>query len=103
MEHITRLEFDEFARRMEDEHKRQNHRISEIEDDFRQLHSLTLSIEKLAFNVENMENSIKRQWERIEKLEETPKSNWNKLKDGILGAIASAIGVGIVLAIVNFI
>lgn len=102
MDHITRVEYEEFIRRMSDEHNRQNHRISEIEDDFRQLHSLTLSIEKMALNLENMERAIKRQWEHIEKLEETPKSNWNKLKDGILGAIASAIGVGIVLAVINF-
>ena len=102
MEYVTRAEFEEYTKRMSDEHKRQNHRISEIEDDFRQLHSLTLSIERMDLNVENMENSIRRQWERIEKLENVPKSNWNKLKDGILGAIASAIGVGIVLALVNF-
>ena len=102
MDYITRVEYEEFARRMNDEHTRQNHRISDIEDDFRQLNALTLSIEKMSINVENLDKSIKRQWEHIEKLEETPKSNWNKLKDGILGAIASAIGVGIVLAIVNF-
>ena len=102
MDYITRVEYEEFSRRMDDEHNRQNHRISEIEDDFRQLHALTLSIEKMALNVENMDKSIKRQWEHIEKLEETPKSNWNKLKDGILGAIASAIGVAIVMALVNF-
>ena len=102
MDYITRVEYEEFSRRMDDEHSRQNHRISEIEENFRQIHALTLSIEKMAMNVENMEKAIKRQWEHIEKLEETPKSNWNKLKDGILGAIASAIGVAIVLAIVNF-
>lgn len=102
MDYVTRVEYEEFTRRMDDEHNRQNHRISEIEGNFRQLQALTLSIEKMALNVENMDKSIKRQWEHIEKLEETPKSNWNKLKDGILGAIASAIGVAIVMALVNF-
>ena len=102
MEYLSRAEFEEYTKRMCDEHKRQNHRISEIEEDFSQLHSLTLSIEKMAFSIENMEKSIRRQWERIEKLEDTPKNNWNKLKDGILGAIASAIGVAIVMAIVKF-
>lgn len=102
MEYITRGEYEEYTKRMSDEHKRQNHRISEIEDYFSQLHTLSLSIEKIAINIENMEKSMQRQWNRIEKLENVPTSNWNKLKDGILGAIASAIGVGIVLAIVNF-
>ena len=102
MDYITRAEYDEFSRRMDDEHSRQNSRISEMEENFRQIHALTLSIEKIALSVENIEKSTKRQWERIEKLEEAPRSNWNKLKDGILGAIASAVGVGIVLAVVNF-
>ena len=102
MDYVTRVEYEEFSRRMDDEHNRQNHRISEMEESFRQIHALTLSVEKMAMSVENLDKSIKRQWEHIEKLEETPKSNWNKLKDGILGAIASAIGVGIVLSIVNF-
>lgn len=102
MDYITRNEYDEFTRRMEDEHHRQNHRIAEIEDNFRQIQTLTLSIEKMALTVDNMDKSLKRQWERIEKLEDCPKNSWNKLKDGILGAIASAIGVGIVMAIINF-
>lgn len=102
MDYLTRVEHDEFARRMEDEHSRQNARIAEMEESFRQIHALTLSIEKMALNVENMAKELKRQGDHIEKLEEAPGRNWNKLKDGILGAIAAAIGGGIVLAIVNF-
>jgi uncharacterized protein YdcH (DUF465 family) len=102
-DYISRLEHEEFVKRMEDEHHRQNRRISEMEEHFTQLYTLTLSIEKMAMNIESLDKSIKRQWEHIEKLEEAPVNNWNKLKDGILGAIAAAIGGGIVLAIVNFI
>ena len=102
MDYITRVEHEQFAKRMEDEHKRQNHRISEMEEDFRQIQALTLSIEKMALNVENMAKELKRQGDHIEKLEEAPGDNWNKLKDGILGAIAAAIGGGLILAIVNY-
>lgn len=101
--YLLRVEHNEFAKRMEDEHHRQNRRIAEMEEHFEQIHALTLSIEKMAMNIESLDKSIKRQWEHIEKLEEAPVNNWNKLKDGILGAIAAAIGGGIVLAIVNFI
>lgn len=103
MDYITRPEYSEFTKRMEDEHHRQNRRIAEMEEHFEQIHALTLSIEKMAMNVENMAIELKRQGDHIEKLEETPVNNWNKLKDGILGAIAAVIGGGIVLAIVNFI
>ena len=102
MDYITRVEHEQFAKRMEDEHNRQNHRISEMEENFRQIQALTLSIEKMALNVENMAKELKRQGDHIEKLEEAPGHNWNKLKDGILGAVASAIGGGLILAIANY-
>lgn len=102
MDYITRVEHDEFCKRMEDEHVRQNHRISEMEETVKQIQALTLSIEKMALNVENMAKELKRQGDHIEKLEEAPGHSWNKLKDGIIGAIAATIGGGIVLAVVNF-
>lgn len=102
MDYITRVEHEEFVKRMEDEHNRQNHRISEIEENFRQIQALTLSIEKMALNVENMAKELKRQGDHIEKLEEAPGHNWNKLKDGIIGAIAAAIGGAVVLAVASF-
>lgn len=102
MDYLTRVEHDEFVKRMEDEHNRQNHRISDMERTVKQIQNLTLSIEKMALNVENMAKELKRQGDHIEKLEEAPGHNWNKLKDGILGAIAAAIGGGIVLAVTNY-
>ena len=102
MDYLTRVEHEEFAKRMEDEHNRQNHRISEIEENFRQIQALTLSIEKMALNVENMAKELKRQGDHIEKLEEAPGHNWNKLKDGIIGAIAAAIGGAVVLSVASF-
>ena len=102
MDYITSIEHNEFAKRMEDEHTRQNHRISEMEETVKQIQALTLSIEKMALNVENMARELKRQGDHIEKLEEAPGHNWNKLKDGIIGAIAAVIGSGVVLAVVKF-
>lgn len=102
MDYITKVEHEEFTKRMEDEHSRQNARISELEENFRQIHALTLAIEKMALNVENMAKELKRQGDHIEKLEEAPARNWNKMKEGILGAIAAAIGGAIVLAVINF-
>ena len=51
---ITRAEHDEFRRRMEDEHKRINHRLSDTEESIRRIGELTASVEKLAQSVENM-------------------------------------------------
>lgn len=102
MDYLLRVEHDEFAKRMEDEHSRQNRRISEMEENFRQIQALTISIERMALNVETMAKELKRQGDHIEKLEETPGNNWNKIKDGILSAVSAAIGGAIVLAVVSF-
>lgn len=58
---ISRAEHEEFVRRMEaenkrleDEDRRQNHRIDELEETMRQIGALTTSVEKLAVSMERM-------------------------------------------------
>ena len=58
---ISRPEHEEFVRRMEDEHKRTNHRLSELEESVRQIGELTASVEKLAQSVQQMAKSQSRQ------------------------------------------
>ena len=48
---ITRAEHDEFARRMEDEHSRQNHRINDLEKSIKEIGRLTSSVSSLAKSV----------------------------------------------------
>ena len=52
---LTRAEHNEFAKRMEDEHSRQNKRISDLESAVEQNSKLIVSIEKIATNVENLQ------------------------------------------------
>ena len=54
---LTRAEHKEFAKRMEDEHSRQNKRIAELETKAEENNKLLASIEKLATNVENNNNN----------------------------------------------
>lgn len=100
--YVQRYEHQEFARRIDDEQHRQNKRISDLEENLRQMQSLTLSVERMAISMESMADEQKKQGERLEALEEVPKKSWDTLKYGILGAISTAIGGGVVLAIVNY-
>lgn len=109
-DYITRKEHEEFARRMasenqrlDDEDDRQNHRIKNLEDSTKQIQSIISSVERLALSVDNMAKELGKQGDRLEALEEVPGKNWDTLKMGILGAVAAAIGGGIVAAIINFI
>ena len=75
---ITRAEHEEFRRRMEDEHKRMNHRLGDLEETVRQIGELTASVQSLAQSVEQMAQSQSRQETRLEELESRDGGNVEK-------------------------
>ena len=87
---FTRAEHLEFVRRMEDEHKRQNHRLNELEERFEKLDSLTSSVASLAESVKRMADEQQRQGKRLETLEGRDGEMWRK----VVGyAATAAIGI----------
>lgn len=89
---IRREEHEEFARRMEDEHKRISHRLTDLEENVRQIGQLTASVEKLAVSVESMAKTQTRQGERLEELEGRDGEMWRK----VIGYVITAV-IGIVV------
>ncbi len=86
---------EEFAHRMEDEHKRQNKRISDLETKVEDVGSLTASVESLARSIEQMAKAQEKQNERLEILEGRDGEMWRK----VVGyAVTFIIG-----AVLNFI
>lgn len=94
-DYVTKAVHDEFAKRMEEENHRQNERIRLLEDNVRQIGSLTTSVEKLASNMESMVKEQEKQGKRLEVLEGRDGEMWRK----VVGYIATAI-VGIILGFV---
>lgn len=99
---VRRREHDEcqrtvelYYKRLKDEDDRQNHRIQVLEDTVKQISSLSISVEKLAINMENMLKVQMSQGSRLEKLENRDGEMWRK----VIGYIATAI-VGIVIGFV---
>ena len=88
---ISRPEHEEFVRRMEDEHKRTNHRLSELEESVRQIGELTASVEKLAQSVQQMAKSQSRQEDRLEELEGRDGEMWRKVSGYVLTTVIGAI------------
>lgn len=87
------LEFhNEYAKRMEDEHKRQNHRIDKLEKGLEETHNLALSVERLATSVQAMVEEQKEQGERLENLESRDGEMWRKA----IGYIVTTV-IGIVV------
>lgn len=82
---------DEFARRMEDEHKRQNHRLTTLEKQVEDIGALTASVESLAKSMEQMAKAQEKQGKRLEALEQKPAKRWEALVDKALWAVAGAL------------
>lgn len=85
----------EYARRMDDEHKRQNKRITDLETKVEDIGSLTASVESLARSVEQMAKAQEKQNKRLEVLEGRDGEMWRK----VIGYAATFI-VGAVLAFI---
>lgn len=92
--YVTQVEYKEHNKRMEDEHKRQNQRIKDLEDLLGQNNKLLASVERLATNMENMQKEVAAQGKRIIALESRDGENWRKYTGYIITAILSlAIGL----------
>ena len=94
--YITREEHKEFARRLDAEEERQNQRLKLLEENVQEMQKTNVSLERLTLSVEIMAKELSKQGERLENLESVPAKDWNTLKAGIIGAIAAAIGGGLV-------
>lgn len=88
---ITRAEHNEFAKRMEEEHSRQNIRIGELEKAVEQNNKLLISVEKLALSMENMQREQKDQSSRLEKIEARDGEMWRKVTGYIITSIVGIV------------
>lgn len=88
---VTRAEYEEHNKRMEDEHTRQNHRISALEKAVEQNNKLLVSVEKLAISMENMQKELSENGERLEVLENRDGELWRKATGYILTSIISIV------------
>ena len=88
---ITRAEHDEFAKRQDEENKRQNRRIDALEEMVREIGSLTTSVAKLASSMESMLKEQERQGERLEALEGRDGEMWRKVTGYIITAVTGIV------------
>lgn len=89
---ISREEHEEFCKRMEAEHRRQNRRIELLENSVQQIDSLATSVEKLALSLQSMVKEQEQQGRRLEVLESRDGEMWRK----VVGYLITAV-IGIVV------
>ena len=84
---ITRAEYEEYQKRMEQEDHRQNRRIEQLEENTKQINALTVSIEKLAQSVESMVREQEAQGKRLVSLESKDGEMWRKVVGYVITAV----------------
>lgn len=92
---ISREEHKEFVQRMQDEHKRINHRIEILENVTNQIHDLALSVKEIAFSTNDIKDEQKVQGKRLEVLESRDGEMWRK----VTGYVCTAV-IGIVVGFI---
>ena len=92
-EYVTMELHTEFEKRMTEEHNRQNHRITKLEEAVENIGKLTIAVEKLAVNMSRMAEEQEKTSARLSKLEGEPGENWKKAVWLVVTALISA-GVG---------
>ena len=98
---LTRAEHNEFAKRMEDEHNRQNKRISDLENAVDQNSKLIVSIEKIATNVENLQKQYVSLSDDVESIKNRDGDNWRKML-WFVGTTILGIIIGFLLKQIGF-
>ena len=91
MEYLPLAVHEEFAKRMESEHERQNKRITDAEKALKDINALTLSVASLAKSVEQMAKAQDKQGKRLEALEQKPAKKWESFVDKVVWAVAAAL------------
>lgn len=88
---VSRREHEEFARRIDDENNRQNHRIASLEESHREIRAITASVEKLAVNMESMLKEIEKQGQRLSALEGRDGEKWRTVVSYLITAIIGLV------------
>ena len=76
---------------MDDEHKRQNQRIKDLEGKVEDIGSLTASVESLAKSVEQMAKAQEKQAKRLETLEGRDGEMWRKVVGYAITFVVGAV------------
>ena len=75
---------------MEEEHRRQNHRIELLEGSVQQIGKLAASVEKMAASLQSMVREQERQGKRLTALESRDGEMWRKV---VTYAVTAVVGI----------
>ena len=91
--YLLHVEHEEYAKRVEEEFGRVNHRLKAIEEDKKEQRELLIAVNKLADNMESMQKEVKAQGDKIQEIENRDGEKWRKAEWLVItGFITGIIG-----------
>jgi hypothetical protein len=82
---------NEFAKRIEETDKRQDHRITELEQNFKVVQELVVSTRELAVSMETMAKELEKQGNCLRELEFKPVKRWELVVTSVITGIIGAL------------
>ncbi len=99
-EYVSSALCEEHMKRFQEENDRQNHRLTNLENEVKQISELVSSVKVLATNIEGMNKELAKQGERLEKIEDRPAKRWESVVAaviaGVVGLLFGLISAGII-------
>ncbi len=95
-EYLTKGEHREYKESQDKENSRINKRLELLENTVNQINDLTLSVQKLANNMESMLNKQTEQGKRLEDLEGRDGEKWRNVSMYVITTLIGAV-IGFVL------
>ena len=89
-DYITRFEYEERQKRIDDENNRQNHRLDKLETITDQIADMAASIKAMVVTMQAMQKEQEEQGKRLTDIEKKPADNWNQLVYSLIAMIATA-------------
>lgn len=88
---ITRVEHEEFCKRVEAEDCRQNRRLEILEEQTKQITDLVLSVRELAYSVKQLAEIQKVHGEKLDELESRDGEMWRKVSGYVITSIIGLV------------
>ena len=89
-DYVTRYEYDERQKRIDDENNRQNHRLDKLETITDQIADMAASIKAMVVTMQAMQKEQEEQGKRLTDIEKKPADNWNQLVYSLIAMVATA-------------
>lgn len=89
-EYVTQAEYKERMARLDDENKRQNHRIDKLENIVDAVNNMTASVREMAVSMSAMQKELEKQGKRLEVIEQEPADKWKKVTWTVVTVIITA-------------